>query len=171
MSLCIKEIVQETADSKTINFAQPDPHFEYVSGQFITLIAEIEGKEERRSYSLSSSPYHEEHLAVTIKRVKNGRMSNYLIDNLKVGDKLMATSPAGNFMFEPENTPDHIVLVGAGSGITPLFSIVKTALLKAPGTSVSLIYINPSRENTIFYQDLEQWAWKFPSRPHCILLE
>lgn len=91
-------------------------------------------------------------------------MSNYLNDNLKVGDTLLVLPPLGNFKFEPGNIQRHIVLIGGGSGITPLFSIIKSILIKEPASTVSLIYVNSNRENTIFYQQLEQWQSKFSSR-------
>lgn len=162
--LYIQDIVQETSDTITIHFAQPEQQLNYLSGQFITLISEIEGKEERRSYSLCSSPEIDKNLSVTVKRVKGGKMSNYLNDKIKVGDKLLALSPLGNFKFEPENIQRHIVLIGGGSGITPLFSIIKSVLIKEPASIVSLIYVNSNRENTIFYQQLEQWHSEFSSR-------
>lgn len=162
--LYIREIVQETADTITIHFAQPEHQFDYLSGQFLTLISEIDGKEERRAYSLYSSPYIDKDLSVTIKRVKNGKMSNHLNDNLKAGDKIGVLPPTGNFNFKPTNGQRHIVLIGGGSGITPLFSIIKSALTKEPASILSLIYVNANRENTIFYKQLEQWSSQVPSR-------
>lgn len=150
--LYIQDIVPETSDTITIHFAQPEQQLSYLSGQFLTLISEIGGKEERRSYSLCSSPYIDDNLSVTVKRVKGGKMSNYLINNIRIGDKIVALPPMGNFKFRPENTQRHIVLIGGGSGITPLFSIIKSALLKEPAAAVSLIYVNSNRVNTIFYQ-------------------
>jgi ring-1,2-phenylacetyl-CoA epoxidase subunit PaaE len=157
--LYIQGIVQETSDTITIHFAQPEQQLNYLSGQFLTLISKIEGKEERRSYSLCSSPDVDKNLSV-----KGGKMSNHLNDNIKVGDKLLALSPLGNFKFEPENIQRHIVLIGGGSGITPLFSIIKSALIKELASTVSLIYVNSNKENTIFYQQLEQWKSGFSSR-------
>lgn len=162
--LNIQDIVQETSDTITIHFAQPEQQLNYLSGQFLTLISEINGKEERRSYSLCSSPDVDKNLSVTVKRVKGGKMSNHLNDNIKVGDKILALSPLGNFKFEPENIQRHIVLIGGGSGITPLFSIIKSVLKKELASTVSLIYVNSNKENTIFYQQLEQWQSEFSSR-------
>ncbi|MBS7253271.1 FAD-binding oxidoreductase [Flavobacterium branchiicola] len=162
--LYIQDIVQETADTITMHIVQPEQQLSYLSGQFLTLISEIEGKEERRSYSLCSSPYIDKNLSVTVKRVKGGKMSNHLSNNVKAGDKITALPPMGNFKFKPENNQRHIVLVGGGSGITPLFSIIKSVLIKEPGSMVSLIYVNSNRENTIFYHQLEQWSSEFSSR-------
>lgn len=162
--LFIQDIVQETADTITMHFVHPEQQLSYLSGQFLTLISEIEGKEERRSYSLCSSPYIDKNLSVTVKRVKGGKMSNHLCNNVKAGDTITALPPMGNFKFKPENHQRHIVLVGGGSGITPLFSIIKSVLIKEPGSMVSLIYVNSNTENTIFYHQLEQWSSEFSSR-------
>lgn len=162
--LYVKDIVQEAADTITIYFAQPEQQLHYLSGQYLTLISKIDGKEERRAYSLCSSPYIDTDLSVTVKRVKHGKMSNHLNDNLKIGDKILVLHPMGNFAFKPTNYQRHIVLIGGGSGITPLFSIIKSALIKEPTSVVSLIYVNSNRENTIFYEQLEQWSSQFPSR-------
>lgn len=164
ITLYVEDIVHETADTITIHFRKSDFPRHYLSGQFLTLIAEINGKEERRAYSLCSSPYIDSALAVTIKRIKGGKMSNYLHDMVKVGDTLTALPPMGNFNFDPGTTSRHIVLVGCGSGITPLFSIIKTALVKEPSSMISLVYVNSNRANTIFYDQLEQWRAQCPSR-------
>src|ERR1044071_6330383 len=85
--LIVKDIESETRDAISIVFEQPsDKKVEYKSGQFLTLIVPVQGKEVRRAYSLCSSPFVDPDLAVTVKRVDNGLMSNWLPDNLKKGD-------------------------------------------------------------------------------------
>lgn len=162
--LHIKDIVHETPDAITIRFAQPDPPFNYLPGQFLTLISKIDGKEERRAYSLCSSPYVDKDLAVTVKRVKGGKMSNYLHDHIHAGDEIAVLPPAGNFCYTPGNGSRHIVLIGGGSGITPLFSIIKSVLTEEAASRVSLIYVNSNRANTILYEQLEEWSSWFSSR-------
>lgn len=162
--LHIEEIVKEAPHTITIHFAQPEQAFSYLSGRFLTLICDVGGKEERRSYSLCSSPYVDKQLSITIKRVKGGKMSNYLIDNLKAGDKIAVLPPVGNFTYKPQDASRQIVLIGGGSGITPLFSIIKSALVHEPNSTVSLIYVNSCREHTIFYEQLESWSSKYESR-------
>ncbi|OJW36851.1 MAG: hypothetical protein BGO54_07045 [Sphingobacteriales bacterium 46-32] len=162
--LYINEIVQETADSITIHFSQPEQQFDYLSGQFLTLMGEIDGKEERRAYSLCSSPYIDKDLSVTVKRVKGGKMSNHLNDNLKAGDTMIVLPPMGNFNLKPENIPNHIVLIACGSGITPLFSMVKSVLIANSTSRVSLVYVNANQAATIFYDQLEQWSSEYSSR-------
>lgn len=164
IKLYIKGITQETADTITLHFSQPEHKLNYESGQYLTLISEIEGKEVIRAYSLCSSYHTDEDLSVSVKRVKTGIMSNHLHEHIKAGEEIFVLPPAGNFIFMPGNIPKDIILIGGGSGITPLFSIIKSALVKELGSAVSLIYVNPNRENTIYYEELEQWRLKFSSR-------
>lgn len=164
IKLYIKGITQETADTITLHFSQPEEKLIYASGQYLTLISEIDGKEVRRAYSLCSSCHTDQDLSVSVKRVSGGKMSNHLHDNIKAGDWMFVLPPLGNFIFKPDNISKHIVLIGGGSGITPLFSILKSALVEEQGSTVSLLYVNSKRENTIYYEELEQWRYKFSSR-------
>ncbi|MEH6680242.1 MAG: ferredoxin--NADP reductase [Sediminicola sp.] len=163
IKLYVRGIRQETADTITLHFSQPEQKLNYTSGQYLTLISEINGKEVRRAYSICSSPYTDNNLSVAVKRIKGGNMSNHLHENIVVGDELFVLPPMGNFTFKPDNISKHIVLIGGGSGITPLFSIIKSALVKEPDSKVSLIYVNSSLESTIYYEELEQWHFDFSS--------
>ncbi len=158
-SLTVTKVVRETVDAISIVFAQPEPKLVYKPGQFLTLIASINNKSVRRAYSLSSSPYTDSNLAVTIKRVEGGLMSNFLNDNVKVGDVIEVMEPMGHFTTEfNETNKRHIVMFGGGSGITPLMSHAKAALTQEPKSIVSLIYANRDIESIIFkdaFQDLE----------------
>lgn len=164
-TLKVKEIIHETADAYTIVFQQPEKPLKYEPGQFLTLIQEIEGKKIRRSYSLSSSPYLNEDPAVTIKCVENGLMSNYLHKNLKVGDEMEIMEPMGSFttVFKPENER-HLIMFGGGSGITPMMSIIKSAMQEEPQSIVSLIYANRNVDSIIFKAQLEALEKQFSSR-------
>lgn len=158
-NLTIKEIVRETAEAYTLVFNKPVEPFLYKAGQFITLILKIDGQEVRRSYSLSSAPEVDEHPSICIKVIEKGVVSNFLKQSVKVGDSIQAIEPMGHFAFEPkQNTTQHIILIGAGSGITPLFSIAKSALKNEPNTKVSLIYGSRTSESIIYkytFDDLE----------------
>lgn len=163
--LTVKEIIEETPDTKTISFWQPiHQAVSYKAGQFITVIVEINGKKERRSYSMSSSP-REGNLAITIKRVNNGLVSNYLCDVIKVGDAIEVMEPMGHFVAEPRAEKErNIVLFGGGSGITPLMSIIKTILPAESKTKVFLVYGSRSEEDIIFKKQLDQLEMKFQGR-------
>ena len=158
ITLHVREVVNETEDAISIHFEQPEEEkVTYKSGQFFTIIANINGNEERRAYSLCSSPFTDSDLAVAVKRVEGGLMSNYLGDNLKVGNTLKLLPPIGNFVTDFEaNNERHIVLFGGGSGITPLISIAKSALDQEPNSKVSLIYANRNKDSIIFKSALEE---------------
>ena len=158
LNLKVKEVVKETADAISIYFEQPTSgSISYKSGQFFTLIAEINGKMERRAYSLCTSPFVDPPPAVTVKRVEGGLMSNHLGDNLKAGDVMEVLEPIGNFTTTfDSNDERHIVLFGGGSGITPLMSIAKSALNQEPKSKISLIYANRDSDSIIFKSALEQ---------------
>ncbi|MCS6833696.1 MAG: FAD-binding oxidoreductase, partial [Flammeovirgaceae bacterium] len=110
-TLKVKEVIQETKDAIVIQFKQPlFKKINYKSGQFLTLIIPINGKKERRSYSICSTPDLDDHIAVMVKRVAGGLVSNYLNDHVKAGDSLEVLEPMGNFVLEPDRTKKrHLV--------------------------------------------------------------
>ena len=165
-TLKIKDVVRETADTITIHFRQPlFTTIKYEAGQFLTLIVPINGKTYRRAYSLSSAPHVDSTLAVSIKRVPNGIVSNYLNDHIKVGDRLDIMEPMGHFKLSIDpKAARHIVLFGAGSGVTPLMSIAKSVLAYEPKSSVSLIYGNRNESGIIFAKVLEEMQKKYAER-------
>ena len=167
--LTVKAVVQETKDAISIVFEQPSNKIKYKSGQFLTLIANVAGKEVRRAYSLCSSPYVDADLAVTVKRVDNGLMSNWLPDQLKAGQKLKVMEPMGQFTtdYSKENKR-HLVLFGGGSGITPMMSIIKSSLTQEPDSICSLIYCNRDIDSIIFKDELSRLETKYEGRLHVI---
>jgi ring-1,2-phenylacetyl-CoA epoxidase subunit PaaE len=111
--LQVKNIIQETKDAITIVFEQPaGAKIDYKSGQFLTLIVPVQGKEIRRAYSLCSAPTFDTDLAVTVKRVDNGMMSNWLPDNLKVGSKVKVMEPMGQFTTEYKKENKRHIIMG-----------------------------------------------------------
>jgi ring-1,2-phenylacetyl-CoA epoxidase subunit PaaE len=163
--LTVKEIIEETADTKTFVFWQPiHQAVSYKAGQFITVILEIDGKKERRSYSMSSSP-REASLAITVKKVSKGLVSNYLFNQIKVGDAIEVMEPMGHFVAEPDpEFARNIVLFGGGSGITPLMSIIKTILPAEQKSRVFLIYGSRSEGEIIFKKQLDQLEMQYQGR-------
>jgi ring-1,2-phenylacetyl-CoA epoxidase subunit PaaE len=140
-------------------------HLVYKAGQFLTLVFDIRGRELRRSYSLCSSPDAGEPLAIAIKRVENGEISRMLHHHTRVGDELMAMEPNGLFVYEPNDSLQRTVfLFGAGVGITPLFSILKTALLRESHSKIVLVYSNRSPADTLFYDELNRLQQRHPER-------
>ena len=167
--LKIKEVINETADTISIIFESFEPDINYKSGQFLSVIVELEGKEVRRSYSLFTSPFVDKDLGVTVKRVEGGIMSNYLNDNLKAGDTLMVMQPMGNFTSEyKKDNKRHLIMFGGGSGITPLMSIIKSLMKEEPESIVSLLYANRNIESIIFKEAFEKMQNNFEGRFHVI---
>lgn len=169
-NLQVKNIIHETKDAITIVFDHPkEKKIEYRSGQFLTLIATVGGKEVRRAYSLCSSPFVDNDLAVTVKRVDNGLMSNYIPDNLKVGDSIKVMEPMGQFVTEfDKSRKRHLILFAGGSGITPMMSIIKSIINQEPDSIVSLIYCNRDIDSIIFKEQLEKLQTTFEGRLHVI---
>ena len=168
-NLKVKDIVQETADAITIVFHQPAPAMEYRPGQFLTLIADIDGKEVRRSYSFCSAPNIDEDLAVTVKRVEGGLMSNYLPDNLNVADELRVMEPMGHFTTELDSSNKrHVIMFAGGSGITPFMSHIKSMLAAEPQSIITLIYANRNIDSIIFKDQLEAIQTENQGRFHVI---
>jgi len=168
--LKVKDIVQETRDAISIVFEQPaGAKINYKPGQFLTLIAPVNGKEVRRAYSLCSSPFLDADLAVTVKRVEQGLMSNWLPDNLAKGDMLKVMEPMGQFTspYEASNKR-HVIMFAGGSGITPMMSIIKSLLSQEPNSICSLIYCNRDEHSIIFRQALEILQTKDEGRLHVI---
>jgi 3-ketosteroid 9alpha-monooxygenase subunit B len=144
----VREVIAETPDAKTIVFDPPGDRFSYRPGQFLTLrIPSDRTGSVARCYSLSSSPRHDDTLMVTVKRTVDGYGSNWLCENVVAGQIIESLPPAG--AFTPKDIDLDLLLVGAGSGITPLLSIVKTALLDGRGRVV-LFYANRDPESVIF---------------------
>lgn len=167
--LRVKNIVHETRDAITIVFEQPEPRIEYKSGQFLTLIIPLGGKDVRRAYSLCSSPFVDNDLAVTVKRVENGAMSNWLPENLKPGSRIRIMEPMGQFTTEfSKSNKRHIIMFAGGSGITPMMSIIKSTLTQEPESIVSLIYCNRDVESIIFKDELARMETKDEGRLHVI---
>lgn len=154
-------------DFETLN----GERFAYLAGQFLTLSFKVNGKELRRSYSFCSSPNADEPISIAVKLIENGEISRFIHHQLTKGDILTATEANGQFIYEPQpNTKRTVFLFAAGVGITPLFSILKTALLAEADSKVVLIYSNRTAEDTLFLEDIESWQAKFPTRLKVIYL-
>lgn len=157
-ALTVTDIQQETRDAVSIRFAVPEEvasEFAYKQGQYLTLRTQIQGEEVRRSYSICRSVADNE-LRVAVKRVPGGVFSNYVNDALKVGQTLEAMPPMGNFYvdLDPERKAAYLA-IAAGSGITPMLSIIKTTLETEPHSEFTLFYGNRSASSTMFREELE----------------
>ena len=163
-TLIIKEVVRVAKDTVNLVFEKPE-QFHYEPGQFITIIQKVSGKKIRRAYSLCTTPYEDKDPAVTVKKVKNGAMSNYLNDQVKAGDKIEIMEPMGMFTTQYNRSKTrNAVFFGGGSGITPLISIMRTILLKEPKSTITLVYGNRSEEYIIFKELIQNLEAKHTDR-------
>ncbi|TFH21662.1 MAG: ferredoxin--NADP reductase [Myxococcales bacterium] len=162
--LRVARVIDETVDARSIVLEIPaalERAFRYKSGQFLTLKIPYEGKDLIRCYSLASCPHTESEHKVTVKRVDDGRISNWINDNLAIGEVVKVLPPGGLFTLGEGDHP--VLLFGGGSGITPVISIIKTALA-VTGRRVKLVYANRDRASIIFKDELDQLASAHPGR-------
>ncbi|MDO9375426.1 MAG: ferredoxin--NADP reductase [Ferruginibacter sp.] len=169
ISLVVKAVIVETADTKSFVLSSRDKHHQvpdYKAGQFLTFIfTRSNGEEVRRNYSISSSPVLDEPLTITVKRIANGEFSRYLCDIVQEGDELKVLGAAGFFLL-PASTQfiNQLFFFAAGSGITPVISLIKTALFENPEQRLVLLYSNKKKATTIFYDKLIALQDQYPGR-------
>jgi 3-ketosteroid 9alpha-monooxygenase subunit B len=168
LELEIADVVTETEDARSLVFTVPDgaaipaERLRYAPGQFLTLrVPSDRTGSVARCYSLCSSPFTDEAMTVTVKRDKDGYASNWLCDNAHAGMRIHVLAPSGTFV--PKTLDDNFLLLGAGSGITPIMSICKSALSEGGG-QVVLIYANRDERSVIFGDALRELAAKYPDR-------
>ncbi|MDO6422371.1 ferredoxin--NADP reductase [Saccharophagus degradans] len=156
-TLRVARVENPTANSKAIYF-EPTSLPAAFAGQFLTLIVRPNDKELRRAYSLFTTP--EEGLAIGIKRVPGGIVSNYLNTYARAGMEIQVAGPSGNFTYRPEKNTGakHLILVGGGSGITPLMAILKTALAQQQVEHITLLYANTCEQEIMFAHELNALA-------------
>ncbi|WP_248724620.1 ferredoxin--NADP reductase [Seonamhaeicola sp. ML3] len=166
-NLSIKNIHRETNKSVSISFNLPEnlkDEFSFKAGQYITLKTTINGNEVRRDYSLCVSPKSDE-LKVAVKEVVDGTFSSYANTKLQAGDTLEVAPPKGRFIFEPnDKKTKNIALFAAGSGITPVLSIIKCALEEEVHSKVILVYGNKTTQDTMFLNELLELQHKYKDR-------
>lgn len=158
-NLKVADIYKETSDTSVITFEIPKSSqevFKFRQGQHLTLKADINGEDVRRSYSLCSSPL-ENKWKVAVKLIPGGKFSTFVNEELKAGDYLEVMPPSGNFGVEcnTEKSKNYIFFA-AGSGITPILSMIKTHLAKEPNSTCKLFYVNKTAKSIIFKEELEQ---------------
>lgn len=155
----VKDIYKETIDTSVVTFDIPETlqsEFKFSQGQHLTLKTLIDGSDVRRSYSLCSSPLDQE-WKVAVKLIPGGKFSTFVNDELKIGDTLDVMAPSGTFgvTCHPEK-PKNYLFFAAGSGITPIISMIKTHLALEPHATCKLFYVNKTAKSIIFKEELEQ---------------
>ncbi|MDR6301856.1 1,2-phenylacetyl-CoA epoxidase subunit PaaE [Mesonia maritima] len=163
----VKDVYKETKDCTVVSFNVPEnlkKDFTFHQGQHLTLKKDIEGEDVRRSYSLCSSPVDNE-WRVAVKQIPTGKFSTYVNNELKTGDKLEVMKPSGEFgvQVNAESEKNYVVFA-AGSGITPILSMIKTHLALEPKSTFKLFYLNKNAKSIIFKEELEQLRNKYFGR-------
>ncbi len=152
----ITKIEKNTTDTISIFFNKPNPSFDFKSGQYITILVNIDDVEHRRAYSIASDPQAEV-MAFTVKRVDRGIVSNYIHDHFKEGQEIQLVKPQGRFICKTDESlrRQHVFIAG-GSGITPIMSMIYNVLENEPKSNVILLYGNKTQEDVIFKEKLDQ---------------
>jgi ring-1,2-phenylacetyl-CoA epoxidase subunit PaaE len=166
-ALRVAQIVPETGEANSIRFEVPPElreRFAFKAGQHLTLRATIGGEEVRRNYSLCTAPVEQDWM-VTVKRIGGGLFSNWVGDELKQGDTVDVMPPHGSFTCEFDAAKSrHLVGVAGGSGITPVLSLIKTALREEPRSRFTLLYGNRDSSSIIFLEALAALKDKYLGR-------
>lgn len=175
VTLVVRDVISETADTKSFVLSckhdlQLAPR--YKAGQFLTFVfTRLNGGEVRRNYSISSSPALQESLTITVKRIANGEFSRHLVDTVRPGDELRTIGASGFFLL-PEQSSSYrkLFFFAAGSGITPIFSLIKTALVASPALQLVLVYSNKTLQSTIFYDQLQALQQQYPAQLRIVFI-
>lgn len=174
----ITDIRTETNNTKTFFLTPNTINYSYKAGQFITFEFAFNNHSTNRSYSISSSPDTDQQISITVKRVINGEVTNWLFTKARAGDILKGSTAQGKFTIDytPDNKRD-IFLIAAGSGITALFSLLKSVLKHEPQSNIILVYSNSNTDSTIFYNEIKTIGtkhanltieWLFSNNPNIL---
>lgn len=158
-TLIVDNLKKETEDTMSVYFRPEDQQFyQYKPGQYLTFRFKVNDKIYHRCFSLSSTPGKDDFLRITVKL--NGEVTNYLLNEARIGDRIEALYPVGDF--EIDNSNDHHVMVAGGSGITPFFSMINYLLKFKPDQRITLLYANRTENNIIFKEQLDELQRKHP---------
>ncbi|WP_374957839.1 2Fe-2S iron-sulfur cluster-binding protein [Gilvibacter sp.] len=163
--LKIATVEPQTSTAVSLKFQVPSTlseAYQFVAGQYVNLSSVINGKEVRRAYSICSAPSSGD-LTVLVKKVENGVFSTFANEQLKAGDLIKVATPEGRFVL-PKAESGHYLFVAAGSGITPVLSMITDCLQNRPNTKLVLVYGNRNQDGTIFKAELENLQAQFPER-------
>jgi len=163
--LTIKSKRLEAAESVELTFDIPEDlvdDYRFTPGQYLTMAIKIDDQVERRAYSICSDSW-EDNLRILVKKLPNGRVSTYVNDTLKVGDKILVVPPNGSFNLDLNDLQDgdHVILIGAGSGITPLISIIQSVLKSDLKITCHLLYGSRTVDAIIFKEKFERLSLVF----------
>jgi ferredoxin-NADP reductase len=162
IELSVADIIDETTSTQTLRLVSKNNYLPpFLAGQYIALFLEIGGIRTSRPYSISSQPNQTGFYDITVRRVENGLVSNYLLDEVKRGDTLISSGPAGNFYFNPLIHQKIMVCIAGGSGITPFMSMVREIVECGLDRTVYLFYGNKTTDDIIFGAEFDRLAERF----------
>jgi len=172
LELCVSDIIEETSSTKTLRLVSKDNYLPpFLAGQYIALFLEIGGIRTSRPYSISSQPNQVGYYDITIRRVENGLVSNYLLDEVKRGDTLISSGPAGNFYFNPLIHKKTMVCIAGGSGITPFMSMIREIIECGLDRTVYLFYGSKTTDDVIFGDEIARLAERFENIHYIPVIE
>jgi ferredoxin-NADP reductase len=172
LELRVGDITEETPSAKTLRLISKDNYLPpFLAGQYIALFLEIGGIRTSRPYSISSQPNQVGFYDITVRRVENGLISNYLLDEIKRGDSLISSGPAGSFYFNPLIHKKTMVCIAGGSGITPFMSMIREIVECGLDRIIYLFYGNRTRDDIIFNSELSRLAARFPNIHYIPVIE
>jgi ferredoxin-NADP reductase len=164
LNLRISDILEETPSTKTFRLVSRDGYLPpFLAGQYIALFLEVGGIRTSRPYSISSAPNQTGYYDITVRRMKGGLVSNYLLDEARQGDPLQSSGPEGRFYYNPLFHDRTMVCLAGGSGITPFMSMVREVVECGLGREIFLFYGNKTREEAIFDEVLSGISARFPN--------
>lgn len=159
LSLRVNEVIEETDSTKTLRLILENGYLPpFQAGQYISVFVEVDGIRTSRPYSLSSPPTEIGHFDITVRRVEDGLISNYLMDQIKTGETIECSGPKGRFHFNPLIHHDHLVLLAGGSGITPFASMIRETASRGSTRQFTLLYGNRSLDDIIFHDEFQDLA-------------
>jgi ferredoxin-NADP reductase len=172
LNLCVADIIDETPSTKTFRLVSKDNYLPpFQAGQYIALFLEVDGIRTSRPYSISSQPNQIGFYDITARRVENGLVSNYLLDEVKRGDFWVSSGPAGNFYFNPLIHKKTMVCIAGGSGITPFMSMIREITDRRLDRNVYLFYGNKTTEDIIFDEALTHLSERFDNIKYIPVIE
>jgi ring-1,2-phenylacetyl-CoA epoxidase subunit PaaE len=170
--LKVARVEELTSDAKAIYLDISDElkeAYRYIPGQYLTFEVELNGHKHRRAYSICTNPFSEKNPAIGVKKVAGGAVSVYMNEQVKEGDVLRVMEPLGSFTHQPDaNNKHHYVLLGGGSGITPLMAILKSVLEIEKDSRVTLLYANRNEQSIMFKSLLENLEQQHGDKFHII---
>ena len=172
LELYVSDIVEETRSTKTLRLVSKDNYLPpFLAGQYIALFLEVGGIRTSRPYSISSQPNQVGYYDITVRRVENGLVSSYLLDEVKRGDTLISSGPAGNFYFNPLIHKKTIVCIAGGSGITPFMSMIREIIECGLDRTVYLFYGSKTTDDVIFSDALAHFTERFENIHYIPVIE